>query len=901
MYPGPWFGQRWFGNRWFWPYGCDENTEHRASRFLVATASLQDFTHPVYDSGWTHLDLEVPEEALESHTVPDGTLVNGVGYCSRTGYRTRDCCEVWSEPCCWIQSGVPVVCIGYPPLKRVEIWTDLQCAGGVKLWDLSRWSQANAFYGATTKEEVAGREEFHLDLQRDSDAWDHIRARRVVRTVFGRLPDNSDELWREWRIQDEADGREPEDAVWGRVLGVGVKYDLGDRTLAWRQANGKVLLSWSLFNLTITDHLAFILARAAEHGIDWLEIGTIEDNPTARYDLDYENASPLGLLGRLAELAELELDIPPIMDEDLVGTGYAVHMLRQIGETCDRPEIRYRKNLLALKRETKTEDFSPRVYPVGGEQDGTRLTIANAQWTIVSVDVAQRRVYLADAPILYDDQLNGLYAEVAGSSLRHLVEDTDQADQFVVLVSVAGIAASQALTFREDQAGTDLAWLQNPASFAAYGRVAPPQDPVEIPFIDNLAPNAFLSVVDGIDDPTPQDWFAIGPTPATLAINTDQQFFQYGSSSLHVEAPAAGDGVESGWVPIFPTERSPYIAVQVALWVVSGTVQLELILDTGDVEITFPDPGGAPATTSKVGLFNHELGLRGIDAFQAGGQFAKVRVKASGGAAEFYVDAVALTQTPGGVDGYFEGLASNLLWHEGNRILALRSEPHVSYDVPLADMTRLDGTRWPFDEIAKGAHALVYDDDPLGVDAVLRITAIERNELNEGESRVTLARTPDALTRFLQRERTGTRRAVSRVGSGGRTDGGSGDNPSQGAISGFGGSLSPTALNLAWFHNNVVQTNAGNIYTIDLREEAYQGGSLVRSRQLVTDRDPRLEFDVGDTSAADKANGRGSVLWTFADITGGPTTYIWYASLKKSGAVTQTQTASITGPYDLIP
>ena len=92
--------------------------------------------------------------------------------------------------------------------------------------------------------------------------------------------------------------------------------------------------------------------------------------------------------------------------------------------------------------------------------------MARAQWEVATLGLGNT-VALADpnggaGPILYDDQLTGLYLRMVDGSLTEITDCfVDSPAQTIVVDDVTGITAGDLIQLRADSSGTDLTSLAN--------------------------------------------------------------------------------------------------------------------------------------------------------------------------------------------------------------------------------------------------------------------------------------------------------------------------------------------------------------------------------------------------------------------------------------------------------
>jgi hypothetical protein len=101
---------------------------------------------------------------------------------------------------------------------------------------------------------------------------------------------------------------------------------------------------------------------------------------------------------------------------------------------------------------------------------------------------------------------------------------------------------------------------------------------------------------------------------------------------------------------------------------------------------------------------------------------------------------------------------ANDLWHEGTLWLANQGVPE-SYNVSLADLAGIDGSRFPYERLTLGGR-IDLDDRQIGVRSVQRLVSLTRDLLRPGNVQLVLGRRERGLAEFLA---AGTRTSVSDV------------------------------------------------------------------------------------------------------------------------------------------
>lgn len=284
----------------------------------------------------------------------------------------------------------------------------------------------------------------------------------------------------------------------------------------------------------------------------------------------------------------------------------------------------------------------------------------------------------------------------------------------------------------------------------------------------------------------PEYWWPTD-TGTTISQESGELYRRYGNYSVRVQAtnaafggdltadpvllPTIGSGIVSSPISVRPTEFRPFLTVQMSLWVVSGAVRLELwdIKDcaAGDIDIWPPRSSTERAVTTEIGVWVEGLGIApGEDFWRGGGgnetTQVQIAIVADEDNSEWYLDGVMLTNTDAGVTTFYDGKGSNELLLAANQELLLKSGPLSKYNLSSLDLTRLNESLWPDEDIAIGGTARLRVDDFDSLDLKRRILTLDRNLFKETDTKLELETELSFLTRNLAK--TERRRRAIQVG-----------------------------------------------------------------------------------------------------------------------------------------
>jgi hypothetical protein len=613
-------------------------------------------------------------------------------------------------------------------LRRLELWSALQCAGGVRL---AIWTEVLA---AAIALSLGLDSSLTVQVPLDDPASVTVDRWQVVRVWGG------DTAWDEWIVtdvtRDDTSNVLTFSAAWPTLL-------LGRRGLVEeRTPDGRVRHELDRVGLTPPTLLQTLVVEPLQaQGIDWVQAGVIV--PTQVRDLSIAWLTPLQVLSLLAETCGCELQLRRVGV-----TAYAIDLLDRVGADAPDLDVRAARNLLEFSQAEALSEHATVITPKGADIDGESATIAEAVWTVTAVSGAT--VTLADVtdgpgPIGFDAQLDGLQLELPSGVTVPIVGSTFASQQ---LVCATAPAVSIGATVRiVDALGDDLVSLPCPPAVREYGPVAGVMERADLPGHRNLVPNPVLRAWPGAGSTPPEGWATVGSVVLSR-LTTGPQITR-GVSALQVVADAAGEGVTTPLAPITTTAERPFLSGYVTLWITSGTVQVELVATTGTGERVYPLTGSL--ATSAVTGQQVDLGLAGIDAHAAGITAARLRVVAhSITGATCIVESAQLTRSAAQLP-FVEGSGANLLWHAANAKLETSAVPRLRTTLRLVDLARLDPRTFGADcTIRLGQRARVVL-PRRGIDGTARVVRVEQNLLRDGDGAITLSDAPQDLTGSLAR------------------------------------------------------------------------------------------------------------------------------------------------------
>jgi hypothetical protein len=643
-------------------------------------------------------------------------------------------------------------------LARVELWDDIEADGGARLRFFAGVLTARDIY------EIGGREELRVTVARDQAYWDDLDHDRVVRTV------DEDGNFDEWRIRKINDGKGAAGKENVTLECDSIRFDLVNNAQIMERAefDGSCNTHFEYYNLTPQQHTEVILEWAP----DYFDIHpSFPDLDTV--DMIFHDDTPLSALMELALIVGYELEVTRNG-----ATSYYVNLVAEIGSATEKIEIRNGGNLITGLRKQDSTDMGTRVYVRGGQQFGREGTLAGASFAVVlptnpestfAIDFT-----LADdfGVIEEDGQLNGLY--VVGHDGSHSQIVSSIAPSTIRTASQIKLPPDGRMRLQRsyidlvtgDTLYCDLTYLELPSAINDYGIKSALLERSDIPAINNILPNPFLTEWEDGGLPTA---FRNMETPGspTKVQNTHPLYTRHGGSSLYVKC-APGVGIRTAEFIVIPTEANPFLVVQAQLFVVTGHVRMEMRCKNLDPEIyetVFPPPGIIATTITQGGWvdsFGVNPGGSPEDNWytrmtETGLEYLLFEIALMGGDdptdpdtpdTEFYLDALQVTQTPSFAEVFFGGRASNELWKLGNIALRGLSVPAQEYRIQIIDLWRLDPDNYTVNEIVAGGPIRIVDEE-ISLDFTTRIIKVTRNLLVEGETQIEVENITNDLSRIM--------------------------------------------------------------------------------------------------------------------------------------------------------
>jgi len=454
----------------------------------------------------------------------------------------------------------------------------------------------------------------------------------------------------------------------------------------WADMGREIYVGWHPFkNIQVKTIVAELLDSSA---FQIKSGGNAESDTTIIEALDFAYTTVLEGMQRIAEKADLEIEIDESTSPESID-------LKTRGAS-NNTRFEYGINTSGMARRFRRAEVVNKVYPVGG--GSPPATCKGALFEVYSISTATITV-AGNKCIPSDDTYNTYKIKMvtggdAGTSFT--INDTTRGssgdDDTIVLSTTPGSVSAGDLFMFTDASGNELDFVPDAVSQAAYGTFDGVVRDQQFEEIRTLITPGFMdgTYASGLHD----GWTKTG-TP-TVAEETGIDYIQHGSASQHVTAASDTHGIYYD----VSLDSSDYYSCAVNLNVVSGSVLVKITTTGSTGAVEYKNQGG----TSGTGWLTVELEGLPIE-----GATAKLTIQATGGAAEFYVDAVSFTGTQQTRQFVRENGAREL-YRMAFDYLDENDAPMVEYDLPNAlDLYAIDSTKYPFYDVSVGDTVTVID------------------------------------------------------------------------------------------------------------------------------------------------------------------------------------------------
>lgn len=416
--------------------------------------------------------------------------------------------------------------------------------------------------------------------------------------------------------------------------------------------------------------------------------GSAESNTSIIESLDFAFTTVLEGLQRIAEKADLEIEIDESTSPESID-------LKTRGAN-NNTRFEYGINTSGMARRFRRAEVVNKVYPVGG--GSPPATCEGALFEVYSISTATITV-AGNKCIPSDDTYNTYKIKMvtggdAGTSFT--INDTTRGssgdDDTIVLSTTPGSVSAGDLFMFTDSSDNELAFVPDAVSQAAYGTFDGVVRDQQFEEIRTLITPGYMdgTYASGLH----AGWTKTG-TP-TVAEETSIDYIQHGAASQHVTAASDTHGIYN----TVSLDSSDYYSCAVNLYVVSGSVLVKITTTGSTGAVEYKNQGGTSGT---------EWLTVELEGLPIEGSTATLTIQATGGAAEFYVDAVSFTGTQQTRQFVRENGAREL-YRMAFDYLDENDAPMVEYDLPNAlDLYAIDSTKYPFYDVSIGDTVTAID------------------------------------------------------------------------------------------------------------------------------------------------------------------------------------------------
>lgn len=364
-------------------------------------------------------------------------------------------------------------------LRHVEVWTDVQAAGGRRrgvLSDLLECNETVSLNGEHTVNLLVPYDDpaaVTMDTPGGETNFDGGRVLRLNR---------SDGTWTEHRINAPTRNRDENTNLTRRIVAHSIMSDLAQRGIVTRAMTaGQPTLgrpfdrlpSFEMLGLTAMEHWdQFINPALVRSGQTFWHLSVIASSTIAGRPLDivYDQDTPLSALHKLATaLGGMEIHV--------LGspTTYTVIVRHKVGAGVAPIVVQARRNLRSVGVTDDHTDQANRILALGPQVDGRRATMQDAEWrlgelvSLTLIDAGtglwHMEVELRDeaggpGPIAFADQWKTQGSDTNGLLWMTLVDPTGAGTDpyFAGIVATDPIAQTVTLQVFAG-AGGDATWL----------------------------------------------------------------------------------------------------------------------------------------------------------------------------------------------------------------------------------------------------------------------------------------------------------------------------------------------------------------------------------------------------------------------------------------------------------
>lgn len=654
---------------------------------------------------------------------------------------------------------------------RLEVWTDVSCASGVRVAAFEPADLASA----VLKTSLAGVESLTFSTSRTLSKVSTLVHGRVVRVCWSDAA-----LDTEWRISEIVDQSGVGDQSQLAVICQSILLDLARAPFVEWDAEGHATFAFSAVQLTPAEWIdTYVLPACVEAGMTWIARGTMDY--TTEFDLDGEYVTALEILRAIQQAGRAPGELALRRNG---ATDYKIDLLVARGASATTVRVQTRKNLLAHQRTRRYQDIGTKIIP-RGNQDAVVRDMSHALWRVQTV-VDGTHVDLEDPnggadPIAFDDQVNGMYvAPIASSFASQQVSDSTASNSRITVADTSAYVSGTTLLrfFRTSgSAGEAMISLSHPTrsatpangGFGVVGRI------LDVPGgsgDENLITNPWMSTWSNAANP-PDGYTKLTGLTSTMSrestlvrlgaystkfvVDIEDDLYNGPGTSSAIDI--ANNGLTGQYTPTITPWTSAGRRYSAHAWVyltsrTNGGVQL--VAADASTKVAFAW-GPAAVTTDKW----VKLELTGLNCSSRtnGVVLAVVTVPDWIAGQPYwgtpwytkftcYVDSFGFNEADATPTTDVQYSSGNALWQRANVALASMSDVVTGYTLSLADLARLDDTAWSDEPLTLGGNLEIVDAD-LGVTTTQRVVELEQDLLNPLRAAVQLSTPETLLTRTL--------------------------------------------------------------------------------------------------------------------------------------------------------
>ena len=455
--------------------------------------------------------------------------------------------------------------------------------------------------------------------------------------------------------------------------------------------------------------------------------GNAESDTTIIESVELSTTTVLEALQRIAEKADLEIEIdestsPESIDLKTRGSDNGVR-------------FEYSINSGGMARRFSRAEVVNKIYPVGGGEppatcEGALFEVSDI--TTDTITVAGNKCIPSNdtyntfkIKMVTGDDAGDLF--VIGDTVRGSTGDDDTIQ---LTTTPSDVSAGDLFKFT-DASGVELTYVPDAASQTTYGTFDGVVRDTQFEAIRTLITPGYMdgTYASGLH----AGWTKVG-TP-TVAKESGIDYIQHGSASQHITAGSANLGVSKA----VALDSSEHYSAAVNLFIVSGSVEVKVTTTGATGGVSYRNQGGTSGTDWT------KVELEGIP---IEGTTATLTIQSTGGAAEFYIDAVSFTGTQQTREFVRENGAREL-YRMAFDYLDEHDAPVVEYDLPNAlDLFNIDAAQYPFADLSIGDTVNVVDPG-MALAASVRVLSLGFD--SEGQRlRVKLSSHTSTLAAFSQ-------------------------------------------------------------------------------------------------------------------------------------------------------